>query len=282
LYKVFLFLTYLFLLGCAENQESMRQPDVVLELFRHKANQHGFRIDSVSGNDIVFLSKGEETSRISLTNARRSYKTNGDTVKVDELVNVLLHLADKLPSWAEAQLTLLPVLVPADMQDVDSAIHKVVTDSISVVLVQNLIDQIVWVQPDHAAEWKQNEDALFEVAYANLAAELKKAKIKPAILEGHPYGIVLAKESYLDSSMPLSPAFKKKVQKQFGWPVYAIMPVRDLCFIFSQNEFDFFSKRFASTVLAEFNESPYPVSRELLKISDEGIRAIGHYAPDGK
>lgn len=260
----------------------MRQPDRVFELFRHKATQHGFRVDSVSGNDLVYLSRAGETHRISLTNVRKSNKLNGDTTKVNELVTVLLDLSYELPAWSEARHTLLPAMLPVDMRELDSTVHKPVTDSMSMVLVQNLTDQLVWVQQHHATEWKQSEAELFRTAYANLADALKKTEIKSATLEGHPYGIVTAEESYLDSLVPLSPAFKAKVQKQFGWPVYAIIPVRDLCFIFSQKEYKFFSKRFASTVLAEFNESPYPVTRELLKVSDEGITAVGYYAPDGK
>jgi hypothetical protein len=260
----------------------MRQSDVVFDFFKLKANQHGFRIDSVSGNDLVYLSREGATHRISLTNARKSYELTGDTTKVDELVTVLLEYSDKLPAWSEARPTLLPILVPADTEELDKAIHKTATDSTCIVLVQSLADRIVWVQADHATEWQQSKADLFQAAYANLTVELSKAKIRSTFLEGHPYGIVIAEESHLDSSMPLSPAFKARVQKQFGWPVYAVIPVRDLCFIFSQKELDFFSERLASTVLAEFNKSPYPVTRELLKLSDKGVEAVGRYAPDSK
>jgi hypothetical protein len=276
-----LFICLLFA-GCNDTQQSMRKTDVIFELFKRKANQHGFRIDSVSGNDLLYLSRADENHIINLGNARKSYKLSGDTAKVDELVNLLLHLDDKLPTWTEAGSTLLPVLVPADMQELDNAVRKAVTDSTYAVLMRNLPDRVVWVQPEHAREWKQSEAALFQVAYANLGDMLKKAEVKPAALEGHAYGIITAEESYLESSMPLSPAFKAKVQKQFGWPVYAVIPVRDLCFIFSKKEFDFFSERFASAVLAEYNESPYPVTRELLKISDKGIETVGRYNSDGK
>lgn len=254
----------------------MHQTDPVFAIFQRQARQHGFVIDSVLSDGRVSIKHNGVESKISLDNARKSYQTTGDTSKVDELLAALLDYTDTLPAWSEAAATLTPIIVPADM-DFGNVVRRQLTDSTYIVVVRNIPGQLVWVQIDHLKAWKQNPKMLFETAYRNLEAIANRSEIKPAILDGHPYGIVLSEKDHLDSSLPLSPNFKQLVKKKFGWPVYVVMPVRDLCFVFSAKELHFFSHRLSSTVAEEFATSPYPVSRELLKVSDKGVKAIGHF-----
>ncbi|WP_400190251.1 hypothetical protein [Hymenobacter sp. B81] len=251
----------------------MEKTDPVFELFQQEVSRHGLVIDSVSEDGLIYI----KDHRISLDNARKQFTVNGDTSKVQELVRLVLNSDSVSTSWEEVRAAILPVLLPSDMEYVQEAVHKRITAGMSMVLVQNAGEQIVWLRNDDAAEWKQTHEMLFKEAYANLDSVLASSEIKPALLEGHPYGIILGAESFLDASLPFAPGFKERVKKQFGWPVYAVMPVRDLCFIFSEHELDFFGQRFSSTVLTEFSTSPYPVTRELIKISDSGIEAIGQY-----
>lgn len=66
---------------------------------------------------------------------------------------------------------------------------------------------------------------------------------------------------------------RTKLQDSFGFPFYAVLPVRDFCYIFSQKDFAFFSTRLGSTVVKEYKESGYPITPEILKFSDKGVEA---------
>lgn len=266
----------LFLLACTGQPSAMHQADPVFAIFQRQARQRGFVIDSVLNDGRISIKYNRVEHKVSLDNARKSYQSTGDTSKVEELLVALLNYIDTLPAWNEAAETLTPIVVPADM-DFGNAVRRQLTDSTCTVVVRNIPSQLVWVQTDHLKVWKQNQKMLFETAFHNLEVIANRSEVKSAILDGHSYGIVLSEKDHLDSSLPLSPNFKQLVEKKFGWPVYVVMPVRDLCFVFSAKELDFFSHRLGSTVTEEFATSPYPVSRELLKVSDKGVKAIGYF-----
>jgi hypothetical protein len=44
----------------------------------------------------------------------------------------------------------------------------------------------------------------------------------------------------LKGSLLFAPMMKEKIKKDIGNPFYAVMPVRDFCYIFSEKDFDFF------------------------------------------
>jgi hypothetical protein len=254
----------------------MLESDPIFNLFQSAIAKHGFTIDCVLEDGRVRIMHDETEFKISLDNARKDYEANGNVNTLNNLVEALAGYTDKLPDWEEASATLLPIIVPADM-DVGDAPVQQLTDNTLVVVVRNLPDQIVWVQADHLADWQQSAQMLFETAYQNLNSLLDHAEVRPATMNEHPYGIVLAEQSHLDSSLPIAASFKTLVESQFGWPVYVIMPARDLCIVFSEEQEGFFSQSLGNTVVEEFTTSPYPVTRELFKISDGGIEAVGHF-----
>lgn len=254
----------------------MLESDPIFDLFQSAVAKHDFTIDCVLEDGRVRIMHGETEFKISLDNARKDYEVNGSLNTLNNLVEALAGYTDKLPDWEEASATLLPVIVPADMDIGDAPVQQL-TDNTLVVVVRNLPDQIVWVQADHLADWQQSAQVLFETAYHNLNSLLDHAEVRPATMDEHPYGIILAQQSHLDSSLPLASKFKEAVKDLFGWPVYVIIPARDLCVVFSEKEEGFFSQSLGNTVTEEFATSPYPITRELLKVSDTGIEVVGHF-----
>lgn len=81
----------------------------------------------------------------------------------------------------------------------------------------------------------------------------------------------------LKGALLFAPKIKEKVKQDFGFPFYAVIPVRDFCYIFSEKDFDFFSKRIGSIVIEEYKNSGYPVTTELLKFTENGVETIGKY-----
>ena len=70
---------------------------------------------------------------------------------------------------------------------------------------------------------------------------------------------------------------KNKIESDFGFPFYAVIPVRDFCYIFSENDFAFFSERIGKVVVDEYKQSGYPITTEILKFTDEGVETVGQY-----
>jgi hypothetical protein len=243
--------------------------------------KHGFAIDCVLEDGRVRIMHDETEYKVSLDNARKDYEANGSMNTLNSLVESLMSYTDSLPSWEVASLTLLPIIVPADM-DIGDAPYQPLTDYTLVVIVRNLPEQIIWVQADHLTKWQQNAQMLFETAHGNLNSMLERSEVRLATMSEHPYGILLAEYSHLDSSLPLATGFKSLVESQFGWPIYVIVPARDLCVVFSEEEEDFFTQSLGNTVTEEFTTSPYPITRELLKVSDLGIETVGRFEPSEK
>jgi hypothetical protein len=70
---------------------------------------------------------------------------------------------------------------------------------------------------------------------------------------------------------------KEKLNKDFGFPFYAVIPVRDFCYIFSEKDFEFFSNRIGEVVVEEYKNSGYPITTEILKFTENGIKSVGKY-----
>jgi len=84
-------------------------------------------------------------------------------------------------------------------------------------------------------------------------------------------------EVSLKSSCLFSSKIKDLVENNIGFPFYAVIPVNDFCYIFAEEDFEYFSQRLGSVVLDEYNNSGYPITTEILKFSETAVEAIGKY-----
>ena len=82
----------------------------------------------------------------------------------------------------------------------------------------------------------------------------------------------------LKAALVFSNNLKEKISPILGWPVYCVLPVRDFCYLFSEVDMEALVESLAATVVKEYNESGYEITTEIIKISDNGIEAIGKYA----
>jgi hypothetical protein len=70
--------------------------------------------------------------------------------------------------------------------------------------------------------------------------------------------------------------FKEFASKKFEWPVLAVIPCRDFIYILSEKDKALLN-RMGAVVQREYRKSGYPITTEVLRVSDEGIRAIGSF-----
>jgi hypothetical protein len=133
-----------------------------------------------------------------------------------------------------------------------------------------------YIMDSHYKDWNKSKEQIKSVANFNLKKRLEETQIDTLLIEGRTLGY-FDTEFNLKSVLLTSEHLKQKLATRFGWPVYAVLPVKDFCYFFSEKDLEFFSNRLGTTVLEEYNQSPHPITRELVKISDEGIKAIGEY-----
>ncbi len=83
----------------------------------------------------------------------------------------------------------------------------------------------------------------------------------------------IASDDPLTATMVLAPDFLKQFQEIFGDTVLVAMPNRNTVYVFPGLDSDYAS--YSPMILGAYHESTYPVSREIFRISKEGIKAIG-------
>jgi hypothetical protein len=71
-------------------------------------------------------------------------------------------------------------------------------------------------------------------------------------------------------------AFRAYVEPSLGWPVLATIPNRDFIYVIAEKDrglLDYMGR----VIQKEFRTSSYPISTEVLRISERGIEAIGAF-----
>lgn len=77
---------------------------------------------------------------------------------------------------------------------------------------------------------------------------------------------------------PHEALFRNLVEPELGWPVYVVVPARDFAFVISKKDQALLGQ-LGTVVLREFNESGYPITADVLEVGDNGLTAIGSFAP---
>ena len=271
----FLVLVFLFnLFSCSDKKK-----DIVFDKFKSEIEKYRLKIDSVDNTGLIYISKDSNTLKISLDNVRRNFERDSDETHITDLVSTILSYSEALLDWLIAKNDIYISLFPNDYDFPDS-LHKMITKEFSKVYVYSGNDKLTWITPTDLQKWKITENELDKQASLNTQLMLNKTKLSFDTIENRKIGFLEAEHEALKSALLFAPNIKEKMLKDFGFPFYAVIPVRDFCYIFSEKDFDFFSKQLGTTVVKEYKESGYPITTEILKFSDKGVDAVGKYPID--
>lgn len=235
------------------------------------------KIDSVDETGLIYISQGELTLKVSLDNVRRDYERDKDKSRISDLVQTLISYSIEIPSkWVDAKNDIYISLFPNDYEFNDFINHKI-TDEFSKVYIHSGNDKFTWITADDLKTWGITEAELDRQASINADNLLAKPKIEIEAIENHKLGLVAVEHATLKGALLFAPAMKEKVKADFGFPFYAVIPVRDFCYIFSEKDYAFFSERIGKVVVEEYKQSGYPITTEILKFTDKGVEAVGQY-----
>ena len=240
----------------------------------------------LSKRSISFVRQDEDTYRIqldgsevtaSLANLRRNVARDKDPELVTHFVDKVLEaFSSERPDWKVASKLLLWAAAPSD-QEFGAAVREAVTDEVSRVLTLTDADhsRIGWVTAEMCDEWGVTVDQAAAAAFRNQDRLLRGVKLEVNEVAGSRLGMIPLDSPY-KGSVIFAKSFKRLVEAALGWPVLVVLPCRDFIYVISDSSP--LVGRMGSVVLKEFRSSGYPITTEVLRVSDEGIRAIGSFS----
>lgn len=251
--------------------------DVVFNMFKERLEKRGLTIKSIDDEGFIYIDLDESDLKISLENVRLNYKRDSDETHIDDLVDVIISHSFKIDHWEKIKDKIYIQFVPNDF-DFGNTINERVTNEFNKVFTLSLNNGYSFITNDNLSDWNINLKDLQDQADFNLGILLlNKVKIELEDIDGHKLGMINIDEVSLKSSCLFSLKIKNLVEDNIGYPFYAVIPVRDFCYIFSEEDFEYFSQRLGSVVLDEYNKSGYAITTEILKFSETGVEAIGKY-----
>ena len=228
------------------------------------------------------ISVGDSKLAVSIDNIRRDFDRDGDLSAVSRFVDTVLDdLKFQTPSWNDARNFVRFSLEPADYATgFSDVVHNVINDELVQLYVLSSPDRkrISWISPSHVSDWGITVHELKSLAESNMSQLVENARLETKDIDGNLLGMISTELTEFKSSLVLSPGFRKLVETTHGWPVFAVLPCRDFAYVVRCDHQEFLG-RLGGVVIDEYNKSGYPITKDVLKISDEGITAIGTF-PD--
>jgi hypothetical protein len=180
------------------------------------------------------------------------------------------------PSWAEARSRIFFSAEASDHEFGDT-LREAVTQSVSRVLVlsEEQEGKITWITSHLLATWGVARSALEAAARENLDRLLDDKSLEIEQIDGTKIGMVPL-DSVFKASVIFAPRFKRLVGSVLEWPVLVVIPCRDFIYVLSEKDAGFLG-RLGSTVQREYRESGYPITTEVIRVSDAGLEAIGKF-----
>ena len=88
---------------------------------------------------------------------------------------------------------------------------------------------------------------------------------------------ILQLDSVFKAALLRAPSLREVVEPDLGWPVCAVAPCRDFLYLFREEDLQGLVPLLAAIVTQEYETSGYPLTPEVLRVSDEGVLALGSY-----
>jgi len=250
--------------------------DVVFNKFKTQLKNKGLTIDSIDKDGFILIKIEETELKVSLENVRRNYERDNDDSYVTDLVNTIVSHSSKKEDWENIKDKIYVQFFPNDFE-FENLVYEKVTNEFSKVFMVNTNNNFSFISDDDLIDWKLDLEALKNQVNLNLDTFVEKIQIEVEDVDNHKLGMINIEEVWLKSSCLFSSKIKNLVNSNIGFPFYAVIPVRDFCYIFGEQDFEYFSERLGSVVVEEYEKSGYPITTEILKFSETGVKAVGKY-----
>ncbi len=256
----------------------MSRYDSTERAFQKVLQARGLKVKRVTSDGLFVMDAHGGECEISLANAARKYQESHDPSVFEELLDLMIADPSAFPAWNVAQSGLRLVAERCD-HDLQHAIWDPVSDDICRVVeyADATNKRIVWLGTRHLEEWQVSRDEVIRVASRNMAAIMDRAQVEIEQIDGLKYAMFSINELTLKASLIFSPNFQQKVSSiVLGWPVLVVIPCRDYLIAVPEEHQELMS-RLGGIVVEEYEKSPYPLTTEVFRLSDDGIEAIAEF-----
>ena len=230
----------------------------------------GLKLADATGHNVI----------VNLQNLIEYYITSEDENSVDDFVSKIIEAINptrKISKWDEVKSDIFISLYPDQTND-----RRPFAKNITAYCYRHFIvdtpNNSMCIMDDMPKDWGVTEDDLEKQAFENANNLLADTFIEIGNVEGHPLGSFNGnkqgvRDRTIVGALLLAPDLKKKISKDFGWPVYAILPDKVTCYFFSKEHYDYFEPRIGKLVAEKYKGTRH-ITPELLEFSDNGVKAI--------
>jgi hypothetical protein len=232
-----------------------------------------FHIDAESGRHAISLGGGKML--VSLDNLRKDVGRDGDAGRITRFVDTLVASVD-VDREVVDPANLYWCLEPNDHVD-KADILQAVSDRVDRVLC-HVADEgrlISWMTPELLTKSGLDLEAAAARGFDNLGVALTSAEITFQEVGDVKLGMVGTRLPF-KSSLILAPNAREIFSPVIGWPLLAVAPDRDFLLLWDARHADF-AGRVGGVTVSEFSKAPYPISTEVYRVDDTGVRAIGEF-----
>ncbi|HEY1123712.1 MAG TPA: hypothetical protein VGE67_18995 [Haloferula sp.] len=247
----------------------------VRALFEEELTRRGVRFSTDPESDGYVIEEDGSRSLVHLDNLERSVASDGDPGRVSRFIDTIVGSLGAFDEPISAE-QLYWCLEPNDYEE-PAEIRFPISDYVDRVLVHLSPDgsQITWVSGKMLETLGLDESLAGKRAFENLTRALEEATVESSEIDGVHLGF-LSTPLPFKTALLLAPNLREVVSAKLGWPLLAVIPDRDFIYLWDAQHSDFVG-RVGRVVVREYKQAPYPISTEVYRVSDEGIRAIGAF-----
>ncbi len=252
------------------------QEHIIFKRFKSEIEKAGLSINRIDEDGFLFIEKDDLDYKIHLENSIRDYESNESFYTVDTVIKSLTEPEPEIPNWTEAQNYIYSSLVPIDSFDKTDILNQEFDNDLSKIFVYYKSDLIHWITNYQLESWGIDKSLISEQANSNINRVLNKTELEIQNLEEHKL-CFFNTDFFMKSELLLATDLRVKMEKEIGWPIYCVFPVRDFIYMFGKSDFEYFSNRIGSIVIEEYENTQYPITTGIYEIGDEGFELKGKY-----
>ncbi|NCU05349.1 MAG: hypothetical protein GXC73_15330, partial [Chitinophagaceae bacterium] len=222
--------------------------DLVFQLFKKALADHEFVVSDITEDELVCIVKGDFELTVSPDNLRKEFAHENDENVVMEFAAAIASAGEEIPTWEVAKDKVFPSFFPSDY-DYGEFVNFSVTEMFNTVFVYEEKLSKKWIDEGQVDKWGIDSETLVRHANENLDRTFEEAELEIELIEGRKLVFLETVEETKKAVFLLSKRLKDKVSEELGWPIYAVIPVRDFLYLFSEKDSEFFIERVGGVVI---------------------------------